>query len=428
MLTLVGVNHVSAPLAFRERLAFPEEGLGEALRRLLAEGPFEEGMILSTCNRVEVLVRSLDPDAAPQRVREYLERERGVGCDEIERQGYHFTGADVARHLFSVASGLDSMILGETQILGQVKSAYLLAREAGTTGPLIDRLLQQGLAVAKRVRTETGISRHAVSIAFAAVELARKIFERLDGRSALLLGAGKMAALSARHLASHGVRVIVASRTYNRAAVLAQHLGGEPVAWADAFDRLSQVDVVLSGTGAAGIVLDASHVRAALPRRRGRPLFVVDLAVPRDVDPAVNELEGVYLYDLDDLQGVIDGNLQERARAAEAARGTIETEVAAFVAWRAAREVAPEIVALRETLEDLGRREVERFRHKLAGLSPEQEQAVEELARALVQKILHRPILHLKASAQRGDFAGHVRLLREIFGVHGEGGKSEEGA
>jgi glutamyl-tRNA reductase len=422
VLTLVGVNHVSAPLAFRERLAFPEDALAEALRRLLADG-FEEGMILSTCNRVEVLVRTSEPDSAPQRVRAFLERERGVDRHEIERQGYQFVGGDAARHVFSVASGLDSMILGEPQILGQVKTAYLAAREAGTTGPMIDHLLQQGLAVAKKVRTDTGISRHAVSIAFAAVELARKIFERLEGRTALLLGAGKMAELAARHLASHGVRIIVASRTYNRAAHLAQHLAGEPVAWESAFDRLWQVDVVVSGTAAAEIVLPVAQVRSAMARRRGKPLFVVDLAVPRDVDPAVNDLDGVYLYDLDDLQGVVAGNLAERARAAEVARVTIDSEVAAFVAWRAAREVAPAIVALRETLEELGRREIERFRARLGGLTPEQERAVEEMTRSLVQKVLHRPIQHLKASAQHGDVEAQVRLLRELFGVRDDEAK-----
>ncbi len=420
MLILLGVNHVSAPLALRERLAFPEADLPDALRRLVAEGPVEEAMIVSTCNRVEVLVRASDGRAGSEAVKEFLARERGLSGDEIERYSYHHRGQDAVRHLFLVASGLDSMILGEPQILGQVKTAYLAAHGAGTTGPILERLLQQGLAVAKRVRTETGISRHAVSIAFAAVELAKKIFDDLKGREALLLGAGKMSELAARHFVSSGVRITVSSRTYNRAAVLAERLGGSAVNWDEAFAQLRDVDIVLSGTAAPEMILGPAEIRESLRGRRGRPLFLIDIAVPRDIDPTVNDLDGVYLYDIDDLQGVVDSNFEQRNRAAEAARITIEAEVGNFERWRSSLDITPTIVSLRRTLLELGRGEVERFRKRVGSLSPEQQRAIDDLVRSVMQKVLHRPITHLKESAQRADAAATVEVYRRIFGLPDE--------
>jgi len=420
MLFLLGVNHVSAPLPFRERLAFPDADLEQALKRLVGIATLEEGMIISTCNRVEVLVRASEGGAGSETLNDFLARERGVSREEIQRYTYHYRGRDAVRHLFQVASGLDSMILGEPQILGQIKQAYLTAHAAGTTGPILDRLLQQGLAVAKRVRTETGISRHAVSIAFAAVELAKKIFERLDGRSALLLGAGKMSELAAQHLAANGVRLVVSSRTYDRAARLAERLGGEVVNWDDALSHLSKVDIVVSGTAAPQIILGTAQVKEGLRGRRGAPLFLIDMAVPRDIDPAVNLLNGVYLYDIDDLQGVVDSNLEERNREAEMARRMIEGEIDAFEGWRSSLEITPTIVALRRTLLDMGRHELERHRKKLAGLSSEQQRAVEELTRSLVQKVLHRPIVHLKSSAESGQAGPCASLYRKIFGISAE--------
>jgi glutamyl-tRNA reductase len=417
MLVLLGVNHASAPLEFRERLAFSEEELPAALGRLLADGTFLEAVMLSTCNRVEVLALARDSHGAPEAVEAFLARERGVSSHEIRRYSYRHANKEVVRHLFEVASGLDSMILGEPQILGQVKQAYRVAREAGTTGSLLERLLQHGLATAKRVRHETGVSKNAISIAYAAVELARKIFDDLAGRQALLLGAGKMSELAARHLAAAGVRLTVASRTFQRAAVVAERLKGEPVHWDAALAHLRDVDIVVSGTAAPGIVLEAAPVREVFRHRRGRPLFFIDIAVPRDIDPAVNRIDGAYLYDVDDLQGVVDSNLEERKRAAGVARELIAAEVESFERWRSSLQITPAISALRERLQRMGQGEVERFRRRLAGLSPEQHAAVEELAKALVQKILHRPITRLKSSAERGDASRTVALYKEIFGI-----------
>jgi len=276
----------------------------------------------------------------------------------------------------------------------------------------------RALSSSKKVRTRTGISRHAVSIAYAAVELARRIFGDLQGRSALLLGAGKMGALVATHLSNNGVGAIhVASRTFQRAQQLSEQIGGRPVRWDDAFELLDRVDIVVSGTAAPGLVLDAATVRRHVRARRSRSLFVIDIAVPRDVDPAVNDLEHVYLYDVDDLQGVVEDNLAERRRQADQAAAMIEEEVDAYDRWVESLKIAPTIVALRETLLELCDQEFERHRKRLGPMTAEQEEAVRRAMRGLTQKVLHRPIVHLKGSADRGDLQKVTSLYREIFGV-----------
>jgi glutamyl-tRNA reductase len=414
VLLLLGLNHKSAPVAVRERVAFEEPDLPAALARLMPGGPIREALILSTCNRVEILTEG----ASLPELKAFLAAERGLASEEIDRYTYHYEGTAAVRHLLRVASGLDSMILGEPQILGQVRRAYSAASAAGATGPVLDRLLQHGLAAAKRIRTETGISRHAVSVAFAAVVLARKIFGELEGRSALLLGAGKMTELAARHLRSGGVtRIVVVNRTYDAAVLLAGRLGGEAVHWDDATAQLERVDVVVTGTAAPEPVLRVEHVQKAMRARRNRPLFLIDLAVPRDVEPDVNALDNVYLYDIDDLQGVIDTNLEERKREAAKASALVEREVDLFERWRQSLEVAPTIQALRDSLHELRKAELDRFRRRIGPLAPKQEDAVDALTHAIVQKILHLPIRHLKASAEAGQAAGTASLYRRIFPI-----------
>jgi glutamyl-tRNA reductase len=419
MLILVGMNHRSAPVEIRERMSFPSERLAEGLAKLLSLEGIEEGMILSTCNRVEVLARSTDnAHSALQAVKECLAERHGIQRGDMDRYTYQLSGNKAIRHLFNVASGLDSMILGEPQILGQVKKAYLAARECGATGPVLERLLQHCLATAKRVRAETGISRHAVSVAFAAVELARRIFGRLRDRTALLLGAGKMSDLVAKHLVANGVEeLIVASRTYNNSVAAAGRVGGRAVNWDDGLKQLAKVDIVVSCTGAAQPILGKDDVAAAMRGRRSGPLFLIDIAVPRDIEPEANELDGVYLYDIDGLQGVVDANIEERRTEAERCRLMIADEAALFDRWQRSREMAPVIVALREALLGIGEREVERFRRKLGPLQPYQEKAIEELTGAVIRKILHRPIRHLRDSVDRGDTAECTSFYRQIFGV-----------
>jgi glutamyl-tRNA reductase len=428
MLVLLGINHESAPLTMRERLAFSEQDLAPALRRLLARDGIQEAMILSTCNRVEVLARAADTTAAARAITTFLAEERRVPVDELDGHAYLRSDEAAVRHVFEVACGLDSMILGEPQILGQIKQAYSIARDSGSTGPLLDHLLQAGFSAAKQVRSETGISRNAVSVAFAAVELARKIFGDLKGRAVLVVGAGKMAALATRHLVASGIdRISVASRSLERGEAFARTFGGKAVPWDRAWDLLDEVDVVVTGTAAPGTILDRDRVAKAARARRSRPLFIIDIAVPRDVDPAVNELDNVYLYDVDDLQGIVEDNIGDRRRAAVEARRMIDSHVRTFRRWHASLNVTPTIVALRESLLGMGRQEVERFRRRLGDMTPSQAQAVDELTRAIIHKVLHRPIRQLKEFSDRGDAQMYTALYREIFGIESRGSNGDGG-
>jgi glutamyl-tRNA reductase len=418
LLVLLGMNHRSAPLPVRERAGFTEQELAEVLPRLASGRPFREAMVVSTCNRVEVLVRSDEPSGAAMALKEFLAEEKGFAVADLDKYGYTYQGVDAVRHLFQVASGLDSMVLGEPQILGQVKRAYSLARTAGTTGSIVEHLMQHCLSAAKKVRTETGISRHAVSVSFAAVTLARQIFGELSGRSVLLLGAGKMTELAARHLVANGAaHIVVANRTYTRALKLAETFSGSAVNWDEVFVAMQKADIVVTGTAAAQPVVSKADVQQVLAGRRGRPLFLIDIAVPRDVEPAVNTLDGVYLYDIDDLQQVVDANLEERKRAAEAARRQVDDEVASFERWLQSLEITPTIVSLRQNYQEVGEKEIERYRRRLAGLSEEHQHVVEELTRAVVNKLLHAPLRHLKEAASAGQAATVAKTYRDIFSL-----------
>lgn len=421
MVTLIGVSHQSAPVSLREKMAYQEKELAAGLKELTDREKITEAFILSTCNRVEILARC-EGDRGIDCVRAYLQEAGRITSEELDRYSYQYHDADAVRHVFRVASGLESMVLGEPQILGQLKVAYAAARQAGTVGPVLDRLLRSALSGAKKIRTETGISRHPVSIASAAVELARKIFGALDGQSALLLGAGQMSELVATHLRTHGVeKIIVSSRTYTRAADLAEKFEGTASNWDGATSWLESVDIVVSGTAAPGIILDRETVRKAIRARRNRPLFLIDIAVPRDVDPAVNELDNVYLYDVDDLEGVVEDNLHERRKSAEDAKRYIEDEVTDYQRWLESLKVAPALVHLREKLHGVGAAEYSRFRSKLGPLTPEQELQVHNLLRSVVQKILHQPIRYLKDAAGRGEAVDAVARYQEIFQIRSDG-------
>jgi glutamyl-tRNA reductase len=418
MLTLLGMNHRSAPLDLRERACFTEDEVPGALERIRESTRASEALILATCNRVEILTRTTDGPSIAGDIRAFLAAERGIDVSVIDRHVYVHEGSDAVRHIFSVACGLDSIVLGEPQILGQLKRSFAIAREAGSTGAVLDRLLQHALSAARRVRTSKGISRHAVSVAYVATHLARTIFDGLEGRSALLIGAGKMTELAARHLAANGVSdLTVANRTYARASTLAESLGGVAIPWDDFPRELSRVDIVLTGTGAVVPVVTREQVRAALGARRGRPLFIVDIAVPRDVEPAVHDLPGVYLYDVDDLQGIADEGLEERRRAAHEARRMLDVEVVSFDRWRQAVDLGPTIAALSEHLHGVGRDEIERFSRRLASMTPAQLTVVMDLTRSVIQKVLHTPIVSLKSAAERGEAAPRAALYREIFGL-----------
>jgi glutamyl-tRNA reductase len=428
MLVLVGLNHRSAPVAIRELVSFTTEEMTAAHAAMLELDGMDECLVLSTCNRVEFLALAQGGVQQSLRIiKAFIAERHRLSVEDIDRYAYQLSGAKVVKHLFRVASGLDSMILGEPQILGQVKQAYTTAKECGATGPVLDRLLQHCLATAKKVRAETGISRHAVSVAFAAVELARRIFGKLKGRSALLLGAGKMSDLVAKHLIANGVEQLsVASRNYSSSVVAASRVGGKAVNWDDGLKLLAGVDIVVSCTGATQTILDKSDIAEAMRARRNRPLFVIDIAVPRDVDPAANELDNVYLYDIDGLQGVVNINIGERKLAAERGELMIADEAELFERWRRSRQMAPVIVSLRERLLGIGESEIDRFKRKLGPLQSYQEQAVEELIGAVIRKILHLPIRHIRDSVERGDTAECTTLYCRIFGIKADSEQASE--
>jgi glutamyl-tRNA reductase len=416
VIVVVGLSHQTAPLAVREALAFPKDRLGEALERAREEAGLAEAMILSTCNRVEIYGRAPEP-VAPL-VARFLARFHDRRPEELESHLYQLEGDAAVRHAFRVAASLESMVLGESQIFGQVKQAYEAAEEAGALGSVLNALRNRSFAAAKRARTETAIGRNAVSVSHVAVELARKIFGELRDRSVLLVGAGKMSELAARQMVRDGARAaVLGGRTLERAEQLAAALGGRAAPLEALRSEMERVDVVISGTGAPGLVVRREDVEAAQAARRLRPLFLIDIAVPRDIEPAVREVKGVFLYDLDDLRSVADANLRERRKEAASAEAILEQEIRAFLAWRESLDVVPLLVELRRRADEIRRAEVEKARRRLGALTPEQEKALDAVTSGIVNKLLHSPTVELKKMASNRHHTEHVGLIRKLFGL-----------
>jgi glutamyl-tRNA reductase len=420
MIVVIGVSHRTAPLPVREALAFPKDQLRDALLRLRAETGAGEAMILSTCNRVELYTRQDDPGAV-EALEGFLARYHARDGRELHAVVYRYADAEAIRHAFRVASSLESMVIGEPQILGQVKEAYQAAEEAGTLGSALNALRNRTLAAAKRVRTETGIGRNAVSVSYVAVELARKIFGELKDKNVLLVGAGKMSELAAKHLVRSGGRAtVLGGRTFEKAAELAAALGGKAAPFESLRDELARTDIVISGTGAPGIVIHPADVESARAARRGRharPLFLIDIAVPRDIDPAVRKIGGVFLYDLDDLKAVAEANLRERLKEAAAAETLVEREVRDFLDWQKAREAVPLLNELRRRAEEIRRHELDKAKRRIGPLTPEQEEAIEAATTAIVNKLLHSPTVHLKEAARESDAPEQLSLIRKLLGL-----------
>jgi glutamyl-tRNA reductase len=416
VILVVGLSHHTAPLPVREAVAFAKESIPEALERLRAAAGLEEAVIVSTCNRVEVYGRGREAGAA-DRVARFL-ADHGRLAPEALSHLYRLEGEDAVRHVFRVAASLDSMVLGEPQILGQVKAAYEDAAGAASLGSLLNALRNRSIAAAKRARSETGIGQNAVSISFVAVELAKKIFGDLRERTVLLVGAGKMSELAARHLVRGGARAsVLGGRRFERAEELAASLGGRAAPFESLRDELAKAEIVISGTGAPGIVIHRADVEAAQAARRSRPLFLIDIAVPRDIDADAAKVKGVFLYDLDDLRSVADANLRERRKEAAAAEALVEREVQEFMAWRKSLEVVPLVVELRQRGEEIRRHELEKARSRLGSLTPEQEKAIDSLTSSIVNKILHPPTVHLKEIASNGHGPEHVGFIRKLLGL-----------
>src|SRR5579871_5479028 len=399
-LLLTGLNHRTAPVEVRERLAFEEKTLPEALDRLKRQPGLQEGMILSTCNRVEVAVtadEASDPEAT---VEGFLAESRSVTRDWVSPHLYRYDGPDAIRHLFRVASSLDSMIVGEPQILGQLKSAYALAKQRGTISGYLDLVLTKAFNVAKRIRSETDIGENAVSVSYAAVELAREIFGSLQGKRVLVVGAGKMSESAARHLRRNGVSdILVTNRTRSRAEAMAEEIQGRVIEYEKFFQALGDVDIVIASSGAPHYILSKEQMKGVIGKRRARPMFLIDIAVPRNIEPEVNELEGVFVYDIDDLGKIVETNIKGRSEVAVQAEDIIREEVERMVLRLKTREVTPTIVSLQEQLEVVRSAEIERMRGKLAGLTPQQEEAVQAITRGIVNKIAHGPITELRRQA-----------------------------
>ncbi|HET7874001.1 MAG TPA: glutamyl-tRNA reductase [Methylomirabilota bacterium] len=419
-LFIAGMNHRSAPVEIREQLALEDEKIRDILGDVSGRGLAVEIMILSTCNRVEIYGVAEVPGEARSATFSRLGGHRGLGYSALEPMLYTRTEEEAVLHAFRVASSLDSMVQGEPQILGQVKDAFALAQSAGVVGPVLHALMTQAFSVAKKVRTETELGRHAVSVSFAAVELARKIFGRLEGKTVLLVGAGEMSELAARHLVDQGaLPPYVANRTASRAQELARSLSGTAVPYDQILETMGGVDIVITSTAAPEPIVRADDVARVLHARRSRPLFFIDIAVPRNVEAAVNDLDNAFCYDIDDLRGVVEANLRERQREAERAEALVQREVEKFLARRRELEVVPTIVSLREKLETIRRAELERALGRLPAADEETRRAMEALSQGIINKVLHAPIVKLRDSSREGRGRRWTELISELFGLGG---------
>ena len=412
---IVGLSHRTASLDVREAVAFAEDQIDEVNRQLRALDGVDEAAVVCTCNRVEVVSTTRHGAPVADQIAEFLRRSQsGPGAD-LSAHLYNYWGREAVRHLFRVASSLDSMVVGEPQILGQLKQSYARAAGAGTTGAVLHRWFHKAFSVAKRVRTETGIAGRAVSVSSAAVELATDIFDHLAGKTAMLIGTGKMGELAARHLMANGVgNLIATNRTFERAVEVAREFNATPVPF-DQFPKyLPMADIVIGSAAAPVYVLGEAQVQEALRERKGRPIFCIDLSVPRSFDPAINDLDNVYLYDIDDLSKVAEGNLGERAREAEKAETIVVEEVESFYRWLGHLEVVPTIIALRDKFDTLRRNELQKTLNQLKDLGPRERELLDVMTTALVNKILHAPIARLKQQDRQAE-TFYVDAVRTLF-------------
>ena len=417
----VGLNHTTAPVEVRERLHIPEAQLPALLERLGQEATVFERLVLSTCNRVEVYAVTTEPEQARAAIPELLAEGTQTPLVLFQEKLYHHHQGEAVRHAFRVAASLDSLVLGESQILHQVKAAYQVAQAEAATGPILNTLMTRAFGVAKKVRTETGIGESPVSVPSAAIGLAKTIFGDLSGRRVLVLGAGEMAELAARHLQSEGVEaVLVAHRNFDRAAEMAAKLQGRAVRFDQIRDELRQADIVVSSTAAPHYLLHRADVEDLIRLRRNRPLFLIDIAVPRDIDPEVNQIDNVYLYDIDDLEGVVASHREARQREAAQAELLIEREVASFERWLKSLEVVPTLVTLRRRVEEIRETELEKALSRLQHLDPAQQEVVRALAHGIINKILHHPTIELKRQSINRDGLLYVNALRRLFGLRDE--------
>jgi glutamyl-tRNA reductase len=413
----VGISHRTAPVELRECVDFSRRGLDAALAALGAQRLAREAVVLSTCNRAEIYAAAAS-EAAVESCGRFIAEYNGVAWDEVAPHVVTYRGSQAADHLFRVAAGLDSLVVGEPQILGQVKSAYAAATGLKTTGALTNRLFTTAFTVGKRVRRETRLGEGAVSVSYAAIALAKKIFGELKGLNVLILGAGDMAKLTGVHLRAQQVKQLaIASRTLQSAEALARHLDGRAVPWTAIGDALSAADIVVTATGSTEPVLTRTRVEEAMRPRRSRPLFIIDIAVPRDVDPAVAKLDQVFLYDIDDLQTIVQENLSRRTTEIERAEAIVREEVDRFGAWMQSREVLPTVIALRERFDAIRQAELKRLESKLAPLDPEARARVDEVTHLIVEKLLLTPTEQLKSTRDETLAVTYADAVHRLFAL-----------
>ncbi|HAM51094.1 MAG TPA: glutamyl-tRNA reductase [Nitrospiraceae bacterium] len=416
---VVGLNHNTAAVDVREKLAFNGPRLEEGLLKIRELPDIEEVVVLSTCNRVELYADVRDIGKSFETISMFLSKFHGIDRDSLQKSLYLHNDSDAVRHIFRVASSLDSMVVGEPQILGQLKDAFDCALRRKTTGIFLNKLMKKAISVAKRVRTETKIAENAVSISFAAVELARKIFTDLSEKSFMLLGAGEMAELAARHMVNCGVKdVTVVNRTYERGCELATEFNGRAVNFEDFPKELVHTDILFCSTGAPTYVLQKEEMQRVMKERRQRSVFIIDISVPRNIDPEINNLDNVYLYNVDDLQGTVDANILERKKEAERAEAIVEEEIESFQKWMSSLDSVPTVVALRNKAEAIKREEMERLLNKFPELGEKERKAIEYMASAITKKLIHPPTVALKENAEDREML--IATIRKLYGINGE--------
>lgn len=414
---VVGLNHKTADVDVREKLAFNGQKLEEGLMRLKTLPEIKEAVILSTCNRVEMYTNVKDTAKAYESIKDFISEFHGLDRGSLEKSLYAHENLPAVRHVFRVASSLDSMVVGEPQILGQIKDAFEFALRKKTTGILLNKLMKKAISVAKRIRTETKIAENAVSISFAAVELAKKIFTDLSTKSVMLLGAGEMAELAAKHLMSSGLKeVLVANRTYETGCSLAKEFNGRAVKFEDFVHEIANTDIVICSTGAPKYVLLKEQMHHVMKERRHKPVFIIDISVPRNIDPEINNIDNVYLYDVDDLQGVVDSNVQGRQKEAEKAEAIITDEIETFQKWQSSLDSVPTIIALRDRADAIRKEELERLLNKLSSLGEKEKKDIEYMANAITNKLIHPPTAALKEDAEDKDIL--IATIKRLYGLN----------
>ena len=419
---LLGVSHRTAPVDLRERLDFSSRDLGAAVEAVAARPSMAESVVLSTCNRSEIYVASEDPARARDELVTFLSDYHHVPAQTFQPHLFALENSAAVAHLFRVAAGLDSLVVGEPQILGQVKDAFQSATNKRCVGPVLRHVFQWSFGVGKRVRTETALGEGAVSVSFAAVALARKIFGRLQGRRVLVVGAGEISSLTAQHLRAQGVGdIVITSRTHAHAETLAAEVGGMAVPWEGMIAALGSAEIVITATGSPRPIITRAQLEAVQGRRaRSNPLFIIDVAVPRDVDSAVGDIEQVFLYNIDDLQSIVEENLSRRAAEVERAESIVNEEVTRFMAWQRSRSAVPTVVALRQRFESIRRSELQRLEGKLGALSPDARARVDEVTRLIVEKLLLEPTEQLKALPDEETQAAYTEAVNRLFKLQDE--------